>query len=182
MNKVSSDQKSEGGKSGKIKNDQSQKESKSTDNKGDKVKDKNGILVEAARKIESGAKVIGEKTADVSEKVSAQTSEIAEKVLDKFKKSVSEAYDVSFKTISDMSKKAVKYINKYENTVEMKKLSNDRNMKMQELGTHFFNLYKSKSQDIRELLANDESQRILNDLELLNKDIIKLGRKIKRKI
>lgn len=182
MNKASSNQKPEGSKSGESKNSQSQNKSKSTGNKRGKVKDDDGILVETARKIETGTKVIGEKAADVAEKVSEQTSEIAEIVYDKFKKSVSDAYDVSSKTISDMSKKAGKYIKKYEDTVEMKKLNTDRNMKLQELGTHICTLYNSKSQDIKELLADDESQKILKDLEILNKDIVKIGRKIKRKI
>jgi hypothetical protein len=182
MNKANSDQKPAGSESVKSKNSQSQNKSESTGNKHDKVKDENGILVDAARKIESGAKVVGEKAADVAEKISEQTSEIAEIVYDKFKKGVSDAYDVSSKTMSDMSKKAVKYIKKYEDTVEMKKLSHDRNNKMQALGTHIFTLYKSKSQDLRELLLDEESQKILRDLEILNKDIVKIGRKIKRKI
>jgi hypothetical protein len=182
MNKASSDQKPERSKAGKSKSSQSQIKSKSTGNKGDKVKDEDGILVEAARKIETGAKVIGEKAVDVADKLTEQTSEFAEIGYDKLKKSVSDVYDISFKTFSDMSKKAVKYVKKYENTVEMKKLNNDRNTKMQELGTHIFTLYKSKSQDIKELLANEESQKILNDLEILNKAIVKIGRKIKRKI
>jgi hypothetical protein len=182
MSKVSSDQKLERSKPGKSKNSQSQSKSKLAGNKYDKVKDENGILVEAAKKIETGARVIGGKAVDVSEKISEQTVEIAETIYDKFKKGVSDAYDVSSKTMGDMSKKAGKYLKKYENTVEMKKLQNDRNMKMQELGTHIFTLYKSKSLDIGELITEIESQKILNELQVLNKEIIKIGRKIKRKI
>ncbi len=182
MNKASPGKKSGTGKSGKSRDTQSQIKSKSTAIKDDKVRDEDGILVETARKIETGAKVIGEKAVDVADKLTEQTSEFAEIGYDKLKKGVSDAYDISSKTISDVSQKAVKYIKKYENTVEMKKLSNDRDMKMQELGTHIFTLYKSKSQDIKELLANNETQKFISDLELLNKSIVKIGRKIKRKI
>jgi hypothetical protein len=182
MNKSSSDQKPERSKAGKLKSSQLQNISKSTGNKRTQVKDKDGILVEAARKIETGAKVVGEKAVDVADKLSEQTSEFAEIGYEKIKKGVSDVYDVSSKTISDISKKAVKYVKKYENTVEMKKLSHDRNVKMQELGSHIFALYKSKTQEIKELLANDESKKIINDLEVLNKAIVKIGRKIKRKI
>lgn len=182
MSKVSSDQKLERSKSGKSKNRQSQSKSKLAGNKYDKVNDENGILVEAAKKIETGAKVIGEKAVNVSEKISEQTVEIAETIYDKFKKGVSDAYDVSSKTMGDVGKKAGKYLKKYEDTVEMKKLKNDRNLKMQELGSHIFILYKSKSQDIEELMTDVESQRILNELQVLNKEIVKIGRKIKRKI
>ena len=164
MNKARSDQKPEGSRAGKIRNGPSQIKSKSTGNKVDKVKDEDGILVEAARKIETGAKVFGDKAVDVADKLTEQTSEFAEIGYDKLKKGVADAYDVSSKTISDMSKKAVKYVKKYEDTVEMKKLSNDRNIKMQELGTHIFTLHKSKSQDIKELLADEESQKIISDL------------------
>ena len=64
--------------------------------------------------------------------------------------------------------------------IEMKKLNHDRNIKMQELGSHIFTQYKSKSLNITELLANDESQKILSELEVINKEIVKLGKKIKR--
>ena len=182
MTKKNSEHHLEESKSGKSKKSQSLSKSKSAGAKRDKVREEDGILVDAARKIETGAKAFGVKAADVAEKVSDQTTEITEIVYDKLKKSVTDAYDVSSKTISDMSQKAGKYIKKYEDTVEMKKLSHDRNKKMQELGSHIFSLYKLKSQDIGKLLENEESQKILKELENLNKEIVKIGRKIKRKI
>ena len=166
--------------SGKSNSDQLPNKPKSTRTKYDAVKDENGALVETAKKIESGAKVLGKKTSDVVEKISDQTTEIAGIAYGKLKKSVSDAYEASSKTMSDMSKKAAKYIKKYEDTIEMKKLNHDRNMKMQELGSHIFNQYKSKSLTITELLENEKAQTILTELGIINKEIIKLGKKIKK--
>jgi hypothetical protein len=182
MNKANSSKKQEKIKSEELKKTGSRNTAKSVDHKNDEVKDEDGVLVETARKVETSARLIGEKTVEVVEKVSDQTTEIAEIVYDRVKKGVSDAYDVGSKTLNDMSKKAVKYIKKYDDTIEMKKFNHDRNMKMQELGLYFFTQYKVKSQNITELFANDETQKILNELELLNKDIVKLGRRIKRKI
>jgi len=166
----------------KLKKAQPSKTSNSKRNKDVKVNNEDGVLVDTARRVETSARLIGDKTVEVVEKVADQTTEIAEVALDKLKKGVSDAFDRSSKAMSEMSKKAGRYIKKYEDTVEMKKLSHDRDLKMQELGTHIFNIYTSKPQDIEQLLMNDESQRLLNDLELLNKEIVKLGRRIKRKI
>ncbi len=168
MNKKDTDQKSKGVKTISI-----------TKNK---VQANEGRLVETARKIETGVKVLSEKTTDVVGKVSDQTAEFTEKIYDKFKKGVHDAYDVGSKSLSDMRKKTGKYIQKYEDTFDIKSLKNDRDVKMHELGTHIFTLYKSKSQTLTDLLANDVSQKILNELELLEKNIAKLSRRIKRKI
>lgn len=182
MNKVNSNQKSKESKSGESKDNQTRNKSKSTDNKHKNAQADDGKLVETARKIETGAKVFGEKAADVAEKVTDQTTEITEIAFDKLKKGVQEAYDISSKTMNDMGKKTGKYIQKYEDTLDIKDLKRDRDKKMYELGTHIFNLSKSKSQKLPELIANDVSQKILNEVELLEKDIVKLGRRIKRKI
>jgi hypothetical protein len=182
MKRAKSNKKPIGSNTEKLKKTTSENKIKSTDPKHGKVKDEDSKLVETARKVESRAKIMGEKAADVAEKVTDQTTEIAEVVYDKVKKGVSDAYDVGSKTLHDMSKKGVKYIKKYDDTIEINKLNHDRNMKMQELGIHIFTQYKIKSQNLTELLAKSESQRILNELEILNKEIVKLGRRIKRKI
>ena len=177
MNKVNAEKKSERSNSEKSKKDQTQNKSKSTGTKREKVQVEDGKFVETARKIEIGAKVFGEKATDVVEKVSDQTTEITEIVYDKIKKGVHEAYDISSKTMNDMGKKTGKYIQKYEDTLDIKDLKRDRDKKMYELGTHIFNLSKSKSQKLPDLIANDVSQKILNEVELLEKDIAKLGRR-----
>jgi hypothetical protein len=182
MTKVNPAQNPEKMKSGKTKDQQLKKKSKSTIPERGTIKVDDGILVDAARKIETGSKLAGEKTADMAEKMSEQASEIAEKVYDKFRKSVSGAYHAGSKTLGDISKTAVNYVKKYEDTAEIKKLNHDRNLKMQQLGTHIFTLFKSKSRKIGELLADEETQRILKELEMLNKNIVKIGKRIKKKI
>ena len=91
MNKIDSNPKPERKKTGKSKNSQLKNRAKDTHNQKKNVKNEDGILVDAARKIETGAKVLGEKTSDVAEKVSDQTTQIAEKVYDKLKKGASDA-------------------------------------------------------------------------------------------
>jgi hypothetical protein len=182
MNKKKSRQEINQNKSEKSKKGPSKNEPKSGNLKGKKVSGEDGALVETARKVETGARLIGDKTVEVVEKVSDQTTQIAEIAYDKLKKGVSGAYDKSSKKMSDMSKKAGKYVKKYEDTIEMKKLSHARDAKMRELGTHIFTLYKSKSRDIKDLLLDDDSKKILGNLEILNKEVVKLGRRIKRKI
>jgi hypothetical protein len=169
----------DGRKTGKTKHNQLQKKSRSTAFVSEKVKPEDGILVDTARKIETGTKVVGEKAVDLAEKLTDNTTEMADIVYDKFKKKVSSAYHVSSRTIGDIRKTAAKNIRKYGDTVEMKKLNHDRKIKFQELGTHIYTIRKSKSQKIEELLADNQSQKILKDLEKLNKDIVKIGKKIK---
>jgi len=180
MNRKETDRKSKEEKTKKLSDRQVKTKTKSITK--NKIQADEGKLVETARKIETGVKVLGEKTTEVVEKVSDQTAEFTEKVYDKFKKGVHDAYDVGSKSISDMRKKTGKYIQKYEDTFEVKSLKNDRDKKMHELGTHIFNLYKSKSQNLTDLIANDVSKKILNEIELLEKDIAKLSKRIKRKI
>ena len=182
MNSVKSNQKPKGRTSGKSKTVQKADTSKLSKIKQDKIDEETGVLVEAAKKIESGAKVFGKKASKVAEKVSEQTTELAEITIGKLKKGVSDAYDLSSKTVSDMSKKAGKYVKKYEDTLEMKKLSHDRDKKMQALGEHISALYKSKSKDVKGLFTHEVSVTLLKELELLDKEIVKLGRKIKRNI
>ncbi len=182
MNKVKSSQRTKQEKSEKQNKDQISQQSNANSNKDMKKNIADGVLVETARRVETSARLIGDKTVEVVEKVSDQTTEIAEIAYDKIKKGVSDAFDRSSKTMHEMSDKASKYIKKYEDTIEMKKLSHNRDRKMHELGTHIFALHQSKSQDLSDLFSNDTTQKILNDLELLNKEIVKLGRNIKRKI
>jgi hypothetical protein len=178
MNKVNSTRKSSQKKPQKV----GDNENKSKNHDNVKATTKDGVLVETARKVETGARLIGDKTVEVVEKVSDQTTEIAEIAYDKLKKGVSDAYDKSSKTMSEMSKKAGKYVKKYEDSVEMKKLSHHRDAKMQELGAHIYALYNSKSKDIEKLLLYEDSKKLLSELEMLNKEVVKLGRRIKRKI
>lgn len=161
MNKSTTGQKPKQNKSEKMKKVSSKNDSKARDLEGKSVIDENGVLVETARKVETGARIIGDKTVEVVEKVSDQTTEIAEVAYEKIKKGVSDAYDKSSKTMNEMGKKAGKYIKKYEDTIEMKKLSHGRNKKMQELGAHFYTLYKSKAQPIDDLFSNGDLQRNL---------------------
>ena len=182
MNTLSSGKKQDENKSGRPKEQKPPMKSKSDDSKRDAAGTEEGVLVDTARKIEKSAKKISEKATDVVEKVSDQTTEVAEIVYDKVSKGVSDAYHTSTKTMGDMSKKAVKYIEKYENRLEIKKLSHARDVKMQELGTHIFNLHKSKSVGIDKLVGHDTSQSMINDIELLNREIVAMGRKIKKKI
>lgn len=180
MSKKDNDMKSKGEKIKKLSGRPVKTKTKSITK--NKVQANEGKLVEAARKIETGVKIVSEMTTDVVEKVSDQTTEFTEKVYDKFKKSVHDAYDVGSKSLSDMRKKTGKYIQRYEDTFDIKNLKNDRDKKVYELGTHVFNLYKSKPRNLTDLVANDMSQKLLKEIELLVKDIVKLGRRVKRKI
>jgi hypothetical protein len=182
MDKENSSKKEKQKKPEKLIKDKTASKAKTISTKDTEIEVEDGVLVETARRVETSARLLGDKTVEVVEKVSDQTTEIAEIALDKLKKGVSDAFERGSKTMSDMGKKAGKYVKKYEDTLEMKKLSHDRNKKMEELGSHIFNKYKSKTKNIAELINDEESQRLLSDIELLNKEVVKLGRRIKRKI
>jgi hypothetical protein len=95
MKKANSSHKSNQDKPDKLNNGKSSRKSNMKRNKDVKVTGEDGVLVETARKVETSARLIGDKTVEVVEKVSDQSTEIAEVAYDKLKKGVSDAIDKS---------------------------------------------------------------------------------------
>ena len=121
---------------------------------------------------------MGDKASDVAEKITDKTSKIASDLYDKIKKGVTEAYEFSSKAVDEMGKSAQVYIDKYETSMEMRKLRDKRNKFAAELGKKVYAEFKNKKIDVSNLVENNEIKEKINEITKLDKDIIKLGKTI----
>ena len=159
---------------------QSSKKPKSTIKKptSKKVKDDTTFIRETAENIEAGIKVVGNKASDVAEKISDKTSKIASDLYDKVKKGVTEAYEFSSKAVDELGKSAQVYIDKYETSIEMRKLRDQRNKIATELGEKVYADLKNKKIEFKNVVEDSEIKEKIIEITKLDKVIIKVGKKI----
>ena len=154
---------------------------KSAAPKTQKVKEDTSFISEAAGNIEAGAKVVGEKASDVATKIADKSSKLAGDIFEKIKKGVSDAYDVSAKAVDELGKTAQGYLDKYESTMEMRKLSDRRKKVATKLGERVYTQYKLKKKTPTQLLQTDEVKASIAEITKLDKEIVKLGKIIDKK-
>jgi hypothetical protein len=140
-----------------------------------------GFLVDAALNIESSAREVSKKAGKVAEKIGDQTTEIAGKVLEKLKKGATETYEAGSKAFEDLSNKATEYLETYENSVEMRRLREKKNELAEQLGHQVYTVYKQKKINVESLLSEKEIDPLVQDMNAVHKEIVKLGRKISQK-
>ena len=131
----------------KNKNKSDLKETKSTKKTETKKttipEEKHGKLTEAAKNIEDGIEMAGEKFSELAEK----TSETAGELYQVLKNKISATYDTSAKIVDDINQSAQNYIEKYKKNLEINRLTDDREKLTQKLGTEFFSRYKSRKDE-----------------------------------
>ena len=127
-----------------------------------KVKEETSFILDAAENIEASAKVVSEKASDVAAKIADKSSRLAGDIFERIKKGVSEAVEVGAKAVDELGKTAQGYLDKYESTMEMKKLSDKRKKATTELGTLIYTQYKIKKKTPTELLQADEVKALIN--------------------
>ena len=137
-----------------------------------------GFLVEAAINIESSARKVGKKAGEVTEKLGDQAAEIAGKVFDTIKKGVTESYETSSRAIEDLAGKAGDYLKKFETSVEMRKLREKKDQLSEKLGGQIYTVSRKKNISIEKMLSDKSIQPLLQEMIVLHKEILKLGRKM----
>ena len=171
--------KTAGGKQNKVQSDspggKKNEESKSTSARKD---EETGFLVEAAINIESGARKVSKKAGEVAEKLGDQTAEIAGKVFDTIKKGVAESYETSSRAIEDLAGKAGDYLKKFETSVEMRKLREKKDQLSEQLGGQIYTVSRKKNISIEKMFSDKSVQPLLQEMVVLHKEILKLGRKM----
>lgn len=143
-----------------------------------KVKEETTFIKETTENIEAGIKVVGDKASDVADIITDKTSKIAGDLYDKIKKGVTEAYEFSSKAVEELGKSAQVYIEKYETSMEMRKLRDQRNKLAAELGKMVYVELKKKKIDAGSLVEDTAVKEKILDITKLDKDIVKLGKKI----
>jgi hypothetical protein len=135
-----------------------------------------GLLVEAAENIEEGAELVGEKITDVAGK----TAVVAGDVLDALKVGFTHAYEAGAKAVDEVTKVAAEYAEKYKQNVEMKRLSVERDKLTARLGFVAYRAFKSKKWSLELLSGEREAGAMYEEIERLDREVIKIGRKIER--
>jgi hypothetical protein len=136
---------------------------------------------EILRKIESSLKEVSEDASTFATEVADKTSKIAEELYAKLKKGVSGAYDVSAVVLDDLVQSAEKYTEKYKHKVEMKRLNSERDELAKGLGSIVYTRFHQKKPFDSTFFSDKRLNSILANIEKLDKDIIKVGKKLDKK-
>ena len=135
-----------------------------------------GILVEAAYNVEEGVKVVSEKAAKIAEK----GTEVAGDVYDRLLDGLSDVYKFGSKLVDEMSQTAQDYIEKFEYSQEMRKLSEEKNVLLVKFGSMVYMRNKMKNVKKEDILKTDEIKDLIKDIGDKDKEIIKVGKKLEQ--
>ena len=134
-----------------------------------------GVLVETAEQIEEKVKIAKDKGSEIMGK----TSGMAEEFIKKVRKGVSDVGDIATKALDELNQVAQEYADKFKNTIEMKNLSNQKEILVTKLGSAVYN--KMKDKDTENIYIDEEMKKIIKNLEKNDKQIIKLGKRLDMK-
>lgn len=140
------------------------------------AEEEHGLLTEAAENIEAGAEVVGEKFSKIAEK----TTETAGEVFEVIQKQLSTAYESGAKVVDEITQTAQDYIEKYQHNKEVKRLIAERDTLVAQLGLTTFVKYKTKDKSSANLLEEKEIPDLIKKIETLDKEIVKIGKKLEK--
>jgi hypothetical protein len=129
-------------------------------------KEKN-FLGEVAEDIGEGAKKVGEKT-----------SELTDIVVDRLKKGLSQAYEAGHKVVDELSQTAQEYVEKYRAESEIKKLKGEKDKQTAQLGQSIFKHHLAGGAVTESFFNRKEIIDQFNQIEMLDKKIIKTGKQL----
>ena len=139
---------------------------------------KNRPLVDLAENIEIGVKTVGKKMSDAATVVVEKTSTMAKPTYDKLKESLADASEFGKEMLDELTNTAQHYLEKYKNRIEMKKLNDEKNKLINQLGNIIYVRYKVKNLGPIKLFREPDIQTLIKDIENKNKEIVKMGKKI----
>ena len=130
------------------------------------IEKEKGYLGEVAEDIGEGAKKMGEKA-----------TEFGDIVVDKLKKGWSQAYAAGAKAVDELSQTAQDYAEKYKAESEIKKLKGEKDKLMAQLGLSIFKHHLADGGFAESFFNRKEIIEQFNQIEILDKKIIKIGKK-----
>ncbi len=133
------------------------------------VQKKKSFITELIENVEYGAKLFGEKT-----------SEIATETFEKVKQGASEAIDTSSQVVTDLYSSASDYADQFKDKIEMKKLNNQREELVSNLGAYFYKNYKIDKITFSKLSKTSEFTSLIKKIQRLDKEIIELGKDLSK--
>ncbi len=143
--------------------------------------DDTGILVEAALNIEAGAKTVSKYASDVAKDVADRTSHVAEEVIKRTKKGIRDVYEIGGKAVDDLQHTAQEYIDRFNNSVEIKKASAERQKLVTNLGNLVFTKYQHKKIKNENLFEEEQFVNLIKEIHTLDKKIVELGKNLENK-
>lgn len=144
--------------------DQETIETPQTDSEIEKEK---GLLGEVAENIGDSVKVVGEKA-----------TELTDMIIDKLKKGLSEAYQAGAKVVDELSQVAQDYAEKYKTESEIKKLKEEKDKLMIQLGQSIFKQHLTGGGFEESFFNQKEMIDQFNQIEILDKKIIETGKQL----
>ena len=135
---------------------------------------KSEIVDKVQESLESGAQAAKEKISEVAEK----SIDIAGEVYDTAIKGVSTAFDTGSKMIDDLTKSAQEYVDRFNQNMEIRKLSEERKELATKLGHETYVNYKVNKKIPQKLTAEKNIIDLMVRIEKIDKEIVKLGKKL----
>ncbi len=128
---------------------------------------KTGALVQAAKAIEDGAELVGEKA-----------PVLASIVFHSIKKGVSVAYGTSSTLVGGAYHAASDYADKYKHKIEVKKLNAEREATSSRLGSIIYDRIVIEEAPPQEAFANEEIKSLLQQIHDLDNEVVKIGQEL----
>jgi len=130
---------------------------------------KTGALVQAARAIEEGAKLVGEKA-----------PVIASIVFHSIKKGVSVAYGTSSTLAREAYHAASDYADKYKHKIEVKKLKAQREATSSRLGSIIYTRIIIDGEPPEKAFSDQEITSLLQQIQDLANEVVKIGKELEK--
>ena len=133
----------------------------------------------AAAEVETERNFLGEAAESIKEgthKVSEKGAEIGDALVDKLKKGISTAYETGTKVVDELSQMAHEYIEKHKAESEVKKLKEQKDMLMAQLGQSFFRHHLAGGRFAESFLSKQELSDLFNQIDTLDQKIIETGK------
>jgi hypothetical protein len=103
-------------------------------------------------------------------------AEIGDTLVDKLKKGLSTAYETGTKVVDELSQMAHEYIEKHKAESEVKKLKEQKDMLMAQLGQSFFRHHLAGGGFAESFLNKQELSGLFNQIDTLDQKIIETGK------
>ena len=107
-----------------------------------------------------------------------KSAEVAEKIFENLKKGFSQAFDSGSKWAGELNKLSQEYAEKYNNYMEVSKLTKRKNRLTTEIGKIAYNLYKTDKKIPEEFLKQEKVIDLLEQINHLDNEIIQVGKKL----
>lgn len=138
----------------------------STNQESSSIEKEKGVIEEAADSIEESAKLVREKATELT---------------DKLKKGLSQAYDTGAKVVDELSHIAQEYAEKYRTESEIKKLKNEKDLLLSQLGEAFYKQRLTGDDFAYTFFNIPKTKDLLNQIETIDKKIVETSKQLDQK-